>query len=164
MQNLNCYETNAYDFKSDFYDTKHTIQYFIENATDNIEKNYVYFQYYINNKIKDFQIDSLIKEKNKITLMERVKFANIFIDDISFNIYHERRYYFFGLFYEDIKWSDDIEKTCLRYKNKIYSSYDIMEYNINEKFNKLNNEGIELVNLIFATANSNFEELKRNIE
>ena len=60
-------------------------------------------------------------------------------------------------------YKDDIKKTCGDYKQMISNAFTITEKNMKENLEDVKNDKIELINLIFKTAASNFEELKKNM-
>ena len=167
IQQLNCNESDPDRFKAAFQYRKQRINDIIENISDNIEKYYINFQNLINQLIKDFQIGILEKEKNKINLKETIKIGQYFRNNIDFDPIGLWTHYIVNIFgfllrYKH-KYEDDIKNTCSLYENMIYSGYENIENNLLDRFKELNNKGIELINLIFNTANSNFEELKKNI-
>ena len=165
FQQLNCHETNPGIFKNNFQNQKQRINNIIENISDNIEKYYIDFQKAINQLIKDFQIgDSIKKEKTKINLMRTIRINHYFKNNINFEYMNPVLHFIINAFSFFIKhkYEDDIKNKCLEYKNMIYSGYESIDNNLLDRFKELNNKGIDLINLIFNTANSNFVELKKN--
>ena len=165
--NLKCDESDPDIFKYNFLGIKQNINNIIEWTSRNIQIIYSRFQNLITNLIVNFQTNENSEEKDKIISIETIKIDRFFRNDINF---HTISYFahkivnFFGWFvgYEH-DYQDDIKRTCNEYTNMIYSGYEDIYRNLFEKFEELNNKGIEIINLIFNTAHSNFEELKKNI-
>ena len=165
--NLKCYESDPDIFKNNFLRIKQNINNIIEWTSRNIQIIYSKFQNLITNLIVNFQTNENSEEKDKIISMETIKIDRFFRNDINFSTisyFAHKIINFFGWFvgYEH-DYQDDIKKTCNEYTNMIYSGYEDIYRNLFEKFEELNNKGIEIINLIFNTAHSNFEELKKNI-
>ena len=165
--NLKCDESDPDIFKYNFLGIKQNINNIIEWTSRNIQIIYSRFQNLITNLIVNFQTNENSEEKDKIISMETIKIDRFFRNDINFSTisyFAHKIINFFGWFvgYEH-DYQDDIKRTCNEYTNMIYSGYEDIYRNLFEKFEELNNKGIEIINLIFNTAHSNFEELKKNI-
>ena len=167
IQNLKCDESDPDIFKYNFLRIKQNINNIIDRTSINIQTIYSKFQNLITNLIVNFQTNENSEEKEKINSMETIKIDRFFRNDINFQTIGYIAHYvinFFGWFVGYAHdYQDDIKRTCNEYINMIYSGYEDIYTNLFEKFEELNNKGIEIINLIFNTAHSNFEELKKNI-
>ena len=167
IQNMKCNEIDPERFNNNFMIKKQYINNYIEDTSIKIQIIYSKFQKLITNLIINFETNKNSDEKEKIISLENIQIHRFFRNDIYFNTISQFQHFiinFFGWFIGYAHhYEDDIKKTCNEYINMIYSGYLDIDMNLIEKFEELNNKGIEIINLIFKTANSDFEELKRNI-
>ncbi len=61
-------------------------------------------------------------------------------------------------------YKNDINNAISEYKNQMNTKYLNIQNNAKDIFEELNNNGIKVINLIFNTAISDFENLKKNSE
>jgi len=167
IQNLKCDESDPDIFKYNFLGIKQNINYIIDRTSIDIQTIYTKFQTLITNLIINFETNENSEEKDKIISMETIKIDRFFKYDINFQTIGYFAHIvvnFFGWFVGYAHdYQEDIKKTCNEFINMIYSGYEDIYRNLFERFEELNNKGIEIINLIFNTAHSNFEELRKNI-
>ena len=165
INNLNCGTNDPDKFRYEFLRIKQEITNIIENKSERIQEFYNNFRQLISKLINVYKSDQFESLKDKINMMKGIK-INQYFSNVNFSTYgwftHAIINFFGYLFGYQHKYEDDIRNTCNEYKVMINHGYDEIEKNLVEKFKDLRDKGIEIINLIFSTANSDFEELKKN--
>ena len=88
---------------------------------------------------------------------------NGYFHDVNFEIMSGIKHFFKNIFGSH-DYKDDIKKACKDYEKMINFAYESIEIQLNEQLKDLRDKGIELIKIIFDTANSNFEELQKNFK
>lgn len=163
-EKLNCDESDPSNFEITFQKIKEEMNYLFKFNSLNMDRIYNDFQNSLNKKIEPFF--SNLNENEKKTKHD-IKFIHIknFIENVNFNkvsfLEHRLKntlgFFSFGYF-GGHDYKDDIKKTCGDYKQMISNAFTITEKNMKENLEDVKNDKIELINLIFKTAASNFEE------
>ena len=144
-------------FKKEFEDIKKDI--------DNIFANKYYEILEVYNTIKDYifasiqELNLFKKNRNKfdITVKNKIFEKKTFKDEVSLIIYN----FFKNMFHN---YEKDIENVKNRYIDLIQSYRNDIEKDTNNIFEELINNGKKTIDLIFKTAISNFNNLKKNRE
>ena len=167
MEKLNCSGNDPDKFRKEFDGVKEEVKFKIGNTTSFIQNEIEQFYHIIMKSISnytDFEDDEKFKkQKNEI---QKVKIENKY-KNINFETIGNLRYYTvkiitFGL--ASYSFQEDINKTCQNFTEMLSSVYNTFEKDAFEKLDDLKIKGEDLINLIFITATSNFQQIKDNID
>ena len=162
LKELNCNEDDPSKFLEQFKMVKIKVNVFIAWTSYEIENIYIKYKTFTTKLINEHIIDEYESKKDEIVGIKSMKLEEFF-NDVNFEVMSGIKHFFINIFrIHDYK--DDIKKACNDYEKMINSAYESIEYELKMQLKDLRDKGIELIKIIFDTANSNFEELQKNFK
>ena len=162
LKELDCNQNDPSKFLEQFKIIKIKVNTLIDSTSFDIENIYIKFRTFTTKLINGHIIDEYESKKNQIELIESMK-LNGYFHDVNFEIMSGIKHFFKNIFGSH-DYKDDIKKACKDYEKMINFAYESIEIQLNEQLKDLRDKGIELIKIIFDTANSNFEELQKNFK
>jgi hypothetical protein len=151
LKKLNCDEKKGNKFHENFENIKKEIEPLFDLITDNLKNSYNNLQNILSNLISEY-IDNDKKKTRKITLD-----IKNFIQDVNF----EKVGFWKNLFHNFQK---EVKEKCKEYSNSLEDGFEKTKNFTIENCNDLKNKKVELIEMIFNTAFSDFQMLKQNYE
>ena len=168
MNELNCSGNDPDEFRKKFDEVKEKVKFKIGNTAYIIQNKIEQFYNIIMNSISNYtEYDkTFIKQRNEIKTIKTVKIEDKY-KNINFETIGKFIHYFIKTITLGIgsySYQKDINKTCKDFTNMFTSVHNTFEKNAFEKLQNLKTKGEDLIDLIFITANSNFQPIKNNID
>ena len=153
----NAEESKAKKFRTEFENIKEEIDKIFINKYNEILEVYNTIKLYIFKSIKE--LNSIQKDRDKfdIRVEDKIFKKKEFKKEVSITIYGFLK----NLFHN---YEDDIKNVKKEYNNLIKSYLKEIKNDINNKFEELKGNGKKTIDLIFKTAISNINNLKKNSE
>ena len=140
-------------FKKNFDELQNKINNLIKNKYEEILTIYFEIEFYINiniGELKSNKYNSNEFKVNNIKLEKKFK-----VDDMDFEIYN----FIWNLFYD---YTQDIKNLKRKYKISINKCLKDLQNYLNDKIDIIYYQGKDVIDLIFITAASDFENIKKN--
>ena len=157
---INNIDTRGYSgkkFKEEFDDVKYKIDRKIEDKTFQISELYDTHKDYIDLIIKGLKSNKYNDDKFNIKYGNNIKRRNSFKYQNNFIVYG----WFKNIFHN---YKDEINDAINNYKKTVNSGLESIKEDIDNRFEELHENGIKVINLIFKTAMSEFNDLIKNKE
>ena len=151
LKKLNCKEKGGKKFYENFENIKKEIEPLFKLTTDNLKNSYNNLKNILSNLIKEY-INNDEQETKEITLD-----IKDFIQDVNF----EKVGFLGNLFYN---YQDEVNEACKKYSNSLEDGFEKIKNFTIDNCNDLKNKKVELIEMIFNTAFSDFQMLKQNYE
>lgn len=157
INNINKHDYKATEFKEEFEIVKNKIDKKIEEKSSQISEVYDTHKNYIDIIIKVLKSNKSNDDQFNIRNGNNIKRRYSFKNQNNFIIYG----FWKNLFHN---YEEDIKNAINDYKNTVNSGFVSINDDINNKFEELHEKGLEVINLIFKTAMSDFKNLTKNKE
>ena len=169
QRDLDCSQKDPDEFERQFNSIKNLINNELSKTNKKCEEFYNYFM----TNIEDFEDDYITEEyesKKKEKKSAEEKNMELIYKLIKTQFENKkdflRRTYdaFLGSIFGHYDYKEDIKNACNNYEEELKLSINSFESNVKEKFDRLKQKGIEDIEIIFDTAHSSFNEIKKNLE
>ena len=169
QRDLDCSQKDPDEFERQFNSIKNSINNELSKTNKKCEEFYNYFM----TNIEDFEDDYITEEyesKKKEKKSAEEKNMELIYKLIKTQFENKKDFLhrtydtFLGSIFGHYDYKEDIKNACNNYEEELKSSIDSFESEVKEKFDRLKQKGIEDIEIIFDTAHSSFNEIKKNLE